>query len=106
MTDVKGDTMKLILPAVIALFACLVVLQAVALVHRDPAQVRHFMKLHPCPGGVDAGSSHRCRGYIVDHVKPLACGGPDLPSNMQWQTVSAAKAKDKVELKGPGCKRR
>lgn len=25
-------------------------------------------------------------GYVVDHVIPLACGGPDEPSNMQWQT--------------------
>jgi hypothetical protein len=33
----------------------------------------------------------------VDHVKPLACGGIDLPSNMQWQTKDEAKAKDKIE---------
>ena len=41
-------------------------------------------------------------GYVVDHIKPLACGGADAPSNMQWQTVAAAKAKDKVER--VGCK--
>ena len=39
-------------------------------------------------------------GYVIDHVIPLACGGPDAPSNMQWQTVADAKAKDRVELKG------
>lgn len=39
-------------------------------------------------------------GYIVDHIIPLACGGPDAPSNMQWQTVADAKAKDAVERKG------
>jgi hypothetical protein len=39
----------------------------------------------------------RCPGYIVDHVRPLECGGADAPSNMQWQTVAAAKAKDKTE---------
>jgi hypothetical protein len=22
--------------------------------------------------------------YVVDHVIPLECGGPDTPSNMQW----------------------
>jgi hypothetical protein len=39
-------------------------------------------------------------GYVVDHVVPLACDGADAPSNMQWHTVEAAKAKDKVERKG------
>ena len=39
-------------------------------------------------------------GYVVDHIIPLACHGPDLPSNMQWQTIAAGKAKDKVERKG------
>jgi hypothetical protein len=39
-------------------------------------------------------------GYVIDHIKPLACGGADAPSNMQWQTVAAAKAKDKVERVG------
>jgi hypothetical protein len=28
---------------------------------------------------------------------PLACGGPDAVTNMQWQTVAAARAKDRVE---------
>jgi hypothetical protein len=28
-----------------------------------------------------------------DHIKPLACGGPDAVWNMQWQTVAEAKAK-------------
>jgi len=36
-------------------------------------------------------------GYIIDHVKPLECGGIDAPSNMQWQTSTAAKAKDRTE---------
>jgi hypothetical protein len=39
-------------------------------------------------------------GYVVDHVRPLACGGADAPSNMQWQTSATAKAKDRVERKG------
>ena len=25
-------------------------------------------------------------GHVVDHIIPLACGGPDTPENMQWQT--------------------
>jgi hypothetical protein len=39
-------------------------------------------------------------GYIIDHILPLACGGVDAPSNMQWQTIAAGKAKDKSELVG------
>jgi hypothetical protein len=39
-------------------------------------------------------------GYVIDHIRPLACGGADDPSNMQWQTSEAAKAKDRVERIG------
>jgi len=39
-------------------------------------------------------------GNVVDHITPLACGGADAPSNMQWQTNEAAKAKDTIERKG------
>lgn len=45
-------------------------------------------------------------GYVVDHVIPLACGGPDQPSNMQWQTIAEGKAKDKWERKGCTTSRR
>jgi hypothetical protein len=34
---------------------------------------------------------------VIDHVTPLACGGADVPSNMQWQTIEEAKAKDRWE---------
>jgi hypothetical protein len=39
-------------------------------------------------------------GYIIDHVVPLACGGADGQTNMQWQTVAEAKAKDRTERAG------
>lgn len=45
------------------------------------------------------GYPHGRPGYVIDHVVPLACGGADAPSNMQWQPVAAAKAKDKWERK-------
>jgi hypothetical protein len=34
---------------------------------------------------------------VVDHIKALKRGGADDPSNMQWQTVEDAKAKDRWE---------
>ena len=43
------------------------------------------------------GFPHGRKGYVIDHIVPLACGGADLPSNMQWQTIAEATAKDKVE---------
>lgn len=62
------------------------------------AKARHdFVRQVRCP----ATQAHRlpCPGYVIDHVKPLACGGPDEPSNMQWQPIADAKAKDKWERK-------
>jgi hypothetical protein len=67
-----------------------------------------------CPNCGTVGSSVRARhsfarqtgypngrpGWIVYHVVPLAYGGADAPSNMAWQTIAEAKAKDKVEPKG------
>jgi len=54
-----------------------------------------FRRSHPCPStGKTRGA---CPGYVIDHVQALKHGGADAASNMQWQTVDAAKAKDKVE---------
>jgi hypothetical protein len=65
--------------------------------HRSSTARRRFMATHPCPGGPDKGSTKRCRGYVIDHPVPLECCGIDAPQNMQWQTVKAAKAKDRRE---------
>ncbi len=46
------------------------------------------------------GHPHGWPGHVVDHVVPLACGGADSPSNMQWQTIAEGKAKDRVERRG------
>lgn len=58
---------------------------------RKSSTIRAFKKL--------TGYSQGRPGYVVDHIIPLACNGPDSVDNMQWQTIADAKAKDKVELK-------
>ena len=64
-------------------------------ISRSSTAKRQFQHSHPCPS---TGKAHgACPGYVVDHVKPLKRGGADTPSNMQWQTKEAAKAKDTVE---------
>jgi hypothetical protein len=37
--------------------------------------------------------------WVLDLGLPLACGGPDAVSNLQWQTIRDAKAKDRWERK-------
>lgn len=62
---------------------------------RSSQAKREFRKTEPCPAtGETTGA---CPGYVIDHVVALACGGEDDPSNMQWQTVAEAKAKDRWE---------
>jgi hypothetical protein len=42
------------------------------------------------------------REYRKDHIRALACGGPDAVSNLQWQTITAARAKDRWEVRACG----
>ena len=60
------------------------------------SSARHeFQRLNPCPS--TGRGSGKCPGYVIDHVRALKHGGADRPSNMQWQTVAAARAKDRIE---------
>lgn len=70
--------------------------------HRSQQAKHIFMRANPCPGGPDKGKTNRCRGYVIDHICPLACCGADSAWNMQWQTKAVSKEKDKWEL---NCKR-
>jgi hypothetical protein len=65
---------------------------------RSEVARNHFKALHPCPANGKARGA--CPGYVIDHVTPLACGGADDPSNMQWQTTAEGRAKDKWERRG------
>ena len=64
-------------------------------IQRSTAAKSQFQWQHPCPS--TGRSSGACPGYVIDHMQPLKRGGADEPSNMQWQTTAAAKAKDKTE---------
>jgi len=87
-------TRILALTCCLALASCL----ASAREYRSSTVKHEFQRQHPCPStGRTTGA---CPGYIKDHIFPLDCGGPDSVSNMQWQTVAAAKAKDRWERKG------
>jgi hypothetical protein len=68
--------------------------------YRSRDVTREFQREHPCPStGLTSGA---CPGYRKDHVVPLGCGGPDTVANMQWQTIRAARAKNRWELKTCG----
>jgi hypothetical protein len=63
-----------------------------------------FRLNNPCP--TTGETRGECRGYVIDRIIPQACGGTEDPSNMQWQTIAEAKAKDRWERIGcrPGRK--
>lgn len=67
---------------------------------RSKKVLRSFVNQQACP----ATGLHRlpCPGYVIDHIKTLACGGADAVENLQWQTREEAKAKDRWELKECG----
>jgi hypothetical protein len=78
----------------VALAVCVVLPTSSAARELRSASIkREFQLTHPCPA--TGRKSGACPGYVKDHVVQLACGGPDAPSNMQWQTVQDAKAKDR-----------
>ena len=64
-------------------------------IHRSSAAKGAFKRQSPCPS--TGRGSGPCPGYVIDHVRPLECGGADNPLNMHWQTIAEGKAKDKTE---------
>jgi len=68
---------------------------SVGRIARSSVAKSSFRRQHPCPS--TGRTSGACPGYVVDHVVALKRGGADAPANMQWQTIAAAKAKDRIE---------
>jgi hypothetical protein len=48
--------------------------------YRSREVTREFQREHPCPS--TGRTSGACPGYRKDHIKPLACGGPDAVWNL------------------------
>ena len=86
--------------ALLFIAACALSTGATAEYARSKKVLREFVKQEACP----STGLHRlpCPGYVMDHIKALACGGADSPENIQWQTREDAKAKDKWERKECG----
>lgn len=54
------------------------------ILRRDDVLVA-FKRIHPCPS--TGKSTGACRGWALNHIIPLACGGADAVSNLQWSPV-------------------
>jgi hypothetical protein len=68
---------------------------AEAKTERSREVAAQFQHEHPCPStGKRWGA---CPGWVRDHIDPLCNGRPDAVSNMQWQTIADARAKDRWE---------
>lgn len=80
----------------------LVPILAHAHIERSRLERDTFRAQYACPAtGQHSGP---CPGWAVDHVIPLACGGVDKPSNMQWlplaiKSCAGTLCKDRWERK-------
>src|SRR5450830_1533141 len=85
--------------ALLFLVVALAVMPADARIKRSQSAKVEFKYQHPCPAtGARKGP---CKGHVIDHIKPLTCGGSDAPNNMQWQTVADGNCEGGSPLTSP-----
>lgn len=61
-------------------------------IKRSTAVVNAFKRAHPCPStGLATGT---CPGWAINHTIPLACGGCDAVSNMDWMPDQIKSCKE------------
>lgn len=71
---------------------------------RDPKQVAAFRKTHACPAtNLFTGA---CKGWVVDHVRPLCFSGADHPDNMTWEEQKVSYLKDAFEREACALKKK
>lgn len=77
-----GHTREQVTPQILILAIAITSLglTAEAGTKRSQSAKVEFKHQHPCPA--TGAAKGPCKGYAVDHVKPLACGGADAPGNM------------------------
>lgn len=68
---------------------------------RSATAIKYFKLQNPCPS-TRLGFGP-CPFYEIDHVRPLARGGCDQPTNLQWlkksiKSCSGTECKDRWEL--------
>ena len=84
--------MRLPIALTLALTLCVGLADAA---ERSASAKSEFKRGNPCPS--TGRSSGACPGYQIDHRQPLAAGGSDHKSNMQWLSVDQHKAKTRAE---------
>jgi len=47
-----------------------------------------------------------CKGYSIDHKRPICSGGKDAADNMQWLPVAMKRSKDRIEHAACECVRK
>ena len=60
---------------------------------RSYKEKAELMRHHPCPSTGKIKVRYGCKGYVIDHIDPLACGDEDKAYNMQWHIKDEAKFK-------------
>jgi hypothetical protein len=69
---------------------------------RSSTVLAEFQKIHPCPS--TGRTTGPCKGWAIDHVLPLSCGGCDMIENLQWlknsiKSCAGRECKDRWERK-------
>jgi hypothetical protein len=90
----------------IAIAVAVLILSLAVFSHSQAVSVRQawqvqaqFEKVHPCPVPKGKTSGGECPGFKITFRVPLACGGKDVVSNLQWEPVKHKDATSNMTTK-------